>query len=134
MATGAPKTAKQNIPVTQLPELVLDSRLDTEYENNYTIHIHYESSVAAPREEYWRFQEHIGAGGFGTVWKEECVQGSADMEVRAVKKIRAGKHALSDKASIRELQAMIKFSRQKVNCSFNYSASALQITSLLTQS
>jgi len=129
MATGAPKRAEQNIPVTQLPELVLDSRLDTEYENNYTIHIHYESSVAAPREEYWKFQELIGAGGFGAVWKEECVQGSADVKVRAVKKIRAGIHALSDKAYIREVQAMIKFSRQKVHCSLNYSASTIQIAS-----
>ena len=101
------------------PDLVLDSKLETEFENGYTIHSYYESREtalerAAPRIEYWRQKDYLGKGGFGSVWLEETVESKKEPRVRAVKKIIIGKLALEDKDCVRELEAIAKFSHQRV--------------------
>ena len=103
----------------RVPDLVRDSKLDTEIEDGYTIHSYYESKEtelerAVLRIEYWRQKEFLGKGGFGSVWLQERVESKREPGVRAVKKITIGKPALEDKDCIRELEAIAKFSHHRV--------------------
>jgi hypothetical protein len=66
----------------------------------------------------WKRTKHLGAGGFGSVFREECIDGELVGAVRAVKSIvinvqaqGKGKKALNYG---RELEAMAKFSQDKV--------------------
>ena len=109
----------------RLPDLVLDSKLDTEIDKDYTIHTYYESKVdslerAAPRIEYWKQGKYLGKGSFGSVWLQECTENRQGAGVRAVKKIVIGKPATEDKYCVRELEAIAKFSHQRVYSTRSY--------------
>lgn len=102
-------------------DLVLDSKLDTRFDSGFTVHIRREVSTSlerrvVQREEYWRRVSSIGAGAYGSVWLEKCVQGQQDVEARAVKYISM--RPLRNGRQIdfsRELEAIAKFSHKKVN-------------------
>ena len=54
----------------------------------------------------WRHVKHLGHGGYGEVWKEECISGPLKRSVRAVKQIRK----TDSRAPQRELEALTMFS------------------------
>lgn len=97
-----------------LPELVRDSRLDATFHPNEqtptkTIHQKY-SGRRSFMQEIWTRKKYLGSGGYGVVWLErrECGQ------LRAVKELRIRKSALKDDDYVRELEALAKFSQDKV--------------------
>ncbi|KAM7218612.1 Protein kinase-like domain containing protein [Rhypophila decipiens] len=99
-----------------LPELVRDSRLETEsFKNRRTIHFYHDTPTTTRREVWQREEKPIGRGHFAEVWLERCVEAGS---VRAVKVIRLNpdsdenfKVDVSDFA--RELETLAKFSRRK---------------------
>jgi len=96
-------------------DLVLDSKLQTTFHNNYTKHV---IDVAGPnvhqrrttQEQRWRRRKPLGRGTFGEVWLEELSAGQSSVTQRAVKII--GRHTSVDYS--RELEAFAKFSHRKV--------------------
>ncbi|KAK5110492.1 hypothetical protein LTR85_001021 [Meristemomyces frigidus] len=97
-------------------DLVRLARLDaTLWEDSryvYVRHLYY-GWREAPLEEYvWkRTHKPIGQGGFGAVFREECIQGSSRGAVRAVKTLQ--KPTTSNAGSLdysRELEAIARFS------------------------
>ena len=102
-------------------DLVVDSKLDTQFHSRYTVHVYREvcndsERRVVQRQEYWRPISEIGAGAYGRVWLEKCVHGQRDIETRAVKKVslrplRNGKQIDFS----RELEAIAKFSHDKAS-------------------
>jgi len=106
--------------MARLPDLVRDSKLETQILDGYVVHTYYESDPvsrkrAVPRLEHWRRRRLIGEGSYGSVWMEECIKGQRDVQVRAVKKISAlaRQHAKPIDYN-RELEAIAKFSHPNV--------------------
>lgn len=106
--------------MARLPDLVRDSKLETEILDNYVVHTYYESDPISrrrvvPRVEQWRRRRLIGEGSYGSVWMEECIKGQRDIQVRAVKKIAAPTRQHSKPIDYnRELEAIAKFSHPNV--------------------
>ena len=100
-------------------DLVIDSKLDTEIHPNFIHHV-YHVSGSTPwerkitREERWVKGKTLGHGGFGTVWLEKCVIGDRQGTVRAVKAISKMSRPSMVVDYSRELEAMAKFSNQRV--------------------
>src|SRR6478735_2261080 len=102
----------------QLPDLVRDTELRTRFEYPHTIHEFLEAphSLAPVRQEVWKRIKTIGRGGFSYVCLEECVEGRAEYtpQTRAVKVI-SSKHGADILSDSRELEAVAKFSQNKVS-------------------
>jgi hypothetical protein len=109
--------------MARISDLILDSKLETHFLPDCTVHTFQESDPNSRqrlviRSEHWRRQRKIGGGGFGTVWLETCTQGSRgttqNAPVRAVKQIdldpRLGKIDYN-----RELEVIAKFSHTRVS-------------------
>ncbi|KAF1817000.1 hypothetical protein P152DRAFT_5800 [Eremomyces bilateralis CBS 781.70] len=93
-----------------LPELVRDSRLETEFTGNIAIH--------RTRREAWSREKVLGHGGFGLVWLERRVDDGLlsrreAIALRAVKEIQLHRPAQAGLDYVRELQALAKFSQEK---------------------
>lgn len=110
--------------MSQLPDLVRDSKLDTDFKDGSFIHKRFETipgSRTRPvlTREYWqrRSRRPIGGGSFGTVWLETCVKGPRHSELRAVKEIQKLGNDKSRRPIDynRELDAISKFSQHKVS-------------------
>ena len=102
-----------------IPDLVRDSKLETEFHREYTQHVYYISGHdprqrTLRREERWKKEKHLGAGSFGTVWKEKFVTESGDIKYRAVKEIKKSAQGSSAVDYSPELEAIAKFSHPKV--------------------
>jgi hypothetical protein len=100
-------------------DLVQDSKLETTFHEKYAQHV-YHVSGANPRErkvrkeEHWERCRNLGTGSFGTVWLEKLVVGSDGDKYRAVKEIRKGVKRSGAIDYSRELEAIAKFSHEKV--------------------
>ncbi|KAF2792923.1 kinase-like protein [Melanomma pulvis-pyrius CBS 109.77] len=95
--------------------LVQDARLETYFHSQYLYHVYHDSDPLAGhrsvlRHEYWERRKHLGAGGFGSVWLEECVKGQHKGEMRAVKEIKRPQTLIDYN---RELEALFKFSHAR---------------------
>ena len=108
--------------MSRLPDLVHDSKLETWFypKSNYTCHQFYDSDVAhgeraVVRQEYWKRQDYIGGGGYGSVWLEKCIKGEKDHSLRAVKEIRKPASSRKPVNYNRELEAIAKFSHQRAS-------------------
>lgn len=102
-----------------LPELVRDSRLPAAITQNVTIHTRPPGRRAISRHETWVREQILGHGGYGLVWLERKIKNHDDdssPELRAVKGIRIPEHqaAWDGKQYVRELEALAKFSQEKV--------------------
>lgn len=99
-----------------IPDLVLDSKLETEFYREYTQHVYHISGDERTlrREERWKREKHLGNGTFGTVWKEKSVTESDDIKYRAVKEIKKRAPGPGAVEYSRELEAIAKFSHRKV--------------------
>jgi hypothetical protein len=99
----------------RLPDLVHDSRLETEFRGSLTIHSDRPSgsSRRSKRERvHWEKVREIGRGGFGSVHLEAQRKplNPGVPELRAVKRIRHATH----RHLLHELEAIAKFSNKKV--------------------
>jgi hypothetical protein len=97
-------------------DLVRDSRLDVTFDSGATCHI-VSSRVNGRRQktqERWERKRQLGSGTFGVVWLESCATSRRKGQLRAVKEI--AKHDLGHNPIDygRELEAMAKFSGDKV--------------------
>jgi len=103
--------------MSRLPDLVRDSKLDSQFLDGNTIHLYYESGPSQRvvlRKEYWKRDHQIGQGAYGNVWLEKCVEGHRKGKQRAVKQIPTAQKRLKTGDYFRELEAIAKFSHAKV--------------------
>jgi hypothetical protein len=105
--------------MSRLPDLVLDSRLRTEFRDSITIHSYLEIDDAGgrySREEYWTRDQFLGRGGFGQVRLERCAtKGTMEGSLRAVKIINKPLDPSESLDFNRELEAIAKFSNDRVS-------------------
>lgn len=106
--------------MSNIPDLVRDSRLETRFHTKYTAHRFHELDLTngaktVIRVEYWQRQRRIGGGSYGRVWLERCVKGGRDHDVRAVKEIDKPPQARKHINYHRELEAIAKFSHDRVS-------------------
>jgi hypothetical protein len=112
--------------LSRLPELVRDTRLNTIVQGKTTIHRRIVRRRGAPQEESWiRYDDSIlGHGGGGLVWLEHKVAQREEEpnERRAVKAIRVpGGSPISEGLHcVRELEALAKFSQERVRDTVQY--------------
>src|SRR5271168_4473359 len=102
-----------------ISDLVRDSKLDTTFDGEYTLHVYYVSGASlrqrkVRKEERWKQDRHLGTGSFGTVWLQKSETEDGVVQDRAVKEIRKrpGENRMVDYG--RELEAIAKFSHPKV--------------------
>jgi serine/threonine protein kinase len=105
--------------MSQVSDLIKDSKLHTKFESELITHTFLESTTIAgrrgrrrERNEVWKRKRHLGIGIFGTVWLEECV---SEGKLRAVKEVRKSVPSLESIDFNRELEAIARFSQQKVS-------------------
>ncbi|KAL2066158.1 hypothetical protein VTL71DRAFT_2229 [Oculimacula yallundae] len=103
-------------PVLRVPDLVLVSKLETEFsiQPEYTQHTRYVSGNTSNRrkirkEERWERGKRLGRGCYGDVWLQKCTYGDRRGELRAVKEIGR----LKGNNFYRELEAIALFSHEK---------------------
>lgn len=97
-------------------DLVQDSQLQVKILEDRTIHYVRDKSSTerlAIIEQTWHRVRKVGHGGFGVVWLESCTSGNAK-KIRAVKELKTVKENGSHVNYIRELEAVAKFSHEKV--------------------
>jgi hypothetical protein len=63
-------------------------------------------------------EDNLGTGAFGTVWLEKLITENGEEKYRAVKEIRKRVHGSKIIDYNRELEAIAKFSHQRVRESF----------------
>lgn len=105
--------------MSRLPDLVVDSKLESTFHQDARIIIHTASESnhhdvrLIQRTEHWRDEICIGEGYSGSVWLQRCIGGPKLHAFRAVKKVP--KPYLNHNAfDYRELEASAKFSHRKV--------------------
>ncbi|KAJ5353722.1 hypothetical protein N7541_006286 [Penicillium brevicompactum] len=101
--------------MSQISDLVHDSRLSTRFLSDNTIHTYFESTTVFNRRarrqkrvETWVRSKELGRGSFGIVWLEQCPK---EDRLRAVKEI--AKKKIQKNAYHRELEAIVKFSHAR---------------------
>ena len=103
--------------MSRVSDLVQDAELQTRFHPEYTVHIYTETGPrerAILREEHWKRQKFVGGGAYGNVWLEQCVKGHREVELRAVKEVVKSPPDSKQINYNRELEAISKFSHQKV--------------------
>jgi hypothetical protein len=100
-------------------DLVVDSRLNTEFRDSVTIHSFLEIDEAGERscrEEHWKVERSLGHGGFGQARLERCATvGGNQGALRAVKIIDTQSKSYKSLDFNRELEAVAKFSHIRVS-------------------
>ncbi|KAI1452649.1 kinase-like domain-containing protein [Annulohypoxylon moriforme] len=109
--------------IQSLPDIVRDSRLDTEIFGSYTQHIVYVSGSSARerhvrKEERWVRDRFLGQGAYGTVHLERSEQKDGVTRLRAVKQIKKFSVAGKELEYMRELEAISKFSHSRYSHCF----------------
>ncbi|KAJ5620020.1 hypothetical protein N7510_004004 [Penicillium lagena] len=111
--------------MSQIPELVRDTKLSTKIDAEHTTHTFLESASVAgrrarrrERKEVWKKKRYLGIGIFGTVWLEECMSEIQENKLRAVKEVRKMGPGAKVMDYSRELEAIAKFSQQKFDGCF----------------
>lgn len=107
-----------------LSDLVRDSKLETQLLGSSIQHIFYDTGSSAKqrrvrREERWARQKFVGQGAYGRVYLEQCETGGSS-RLRAVKEIKKSVTIGEEIDYMRELEAVAKFSHQKVNAPTMY--------------
>lgn len=105
--------------MSRLSDLVVDSKLNTEFRNSITIHSFLEIDEAgrrSSREEQWRLEQSLGRGGSGQVRLQSCVTAGRHYgALRAVKSIDTQSKLNKSLDLNRELEAIGKFSHNRVS-------------------
>lgn len=99
-----------------LPDLVRDYKLATQFDKGHTIH-KFDDPDAHPsspqRLEHWKKSRTLGHGAQGRVVLQTCTRGGRSCPKRAVKMIQL-QDGGTRRRYIRELETIIKFSHDKV--------------------
>jgi hypothetical protein len=103
-------------------DVIRDARLDATFADGKIQHPLYTSAPSGgPTRERplkgvqtWTRRKELGSGTFGTVWLEECSDGAQAGMLRAVKEVRKAPMRINGIDYGRELEAVLKFSHQKV--------------------
>ena len=117
MAVSQTRLKNRSDMVPPISDLVVDSKLETHFHQNGTIHTYLDVTRGrqrVSRQEHWRWKRDLGQGGYGRVWLETCTEGKTRGSSRAVKMVRK---QLGSSCAIdynRELEAIAKFSHHKV--------------------
>jgi hypothetical protein len=109
----------------KLADLVRDTKLEVAVFADHAVHTCYVADPQMRRrrarvEERWERKggKLLGRGGFGSVWLEHCAAGPAAGQKRAVKviakEVLAGGAADAAVGYARELEAIAKFSQERV--------------------
>ncbi|KAH8682605.1 hypothetical protein BX600DRAFT_492614 [Xylariales sp. PMI_506] len=121
---------------SQVSDLIRDSKLVTLFNGDVVRHISHVSDMAGRRrkvkkEVRWKKQRELGSGAYGRVWLQECMEKGEDQQLRAVKEL-ARRGDKSNQVDLeRELEAIAKFSNDKVRISLlNHAPSALPQTGI----
>jgi serine/threonine protein kinase len=85
------------------------------------------------KEERWERRGNLGSGTFGTVWLEKLITDNSEEKYRAVKEIKKDIRQSGAIDYSRELEAIAKFSHQKVRRSSISAHSLLVYLSSLLQ-
>jgi serine/threonine protein kinase len=105
--------------MSRIPDLVIDSRLQTEFHGSVTTHSYLEIDEAGrrfSREESWKEERFLGRGGFGQVRLERhLAQDTKQGSLRAVKIINKPSDSFESLDLNRELEAIAKFSNNRVS-------------------
>lgn len=104
-------------PNQLLSDLVLDSRLETEFAGSCTQHVFYTSGRSVRqrrvrRVERWTRETLLGNGAYGIVYRERC--DGERPRFRAVKEIKKLFLKEEELDYTRELEAIVKFSHPRV--------------------
>lgn len=106
---------------SRLPsDLVRDSKIETKVAGNTTNHVFYTPGRSAKerqirKEEKWVRNAYLGQGAFGVVYRERCEAGERLSKIRAVKEIKKRVAAGEELDYTRELEAIVKFSNDRVS-------------------
>jgi hypothetical protein len=104
-------------------DLVVDSKLDTKFRDSATIHSFLEIDDVgrrSTREEEWKIEQSLGRGAFGQVRLERCVTPGVKCGfLRAVKIINTESNLYKSLDFTRELEAIAKFSQDRVSRCFS---------------
>ncbi len=105
--------------MASIPDLVRDNKLETSFDDKFTVHHYDESDVeqhmrSNQRSEYWEDAKPLARGGCGEVLLQRCVKGKGTHELRAVKKI-ARSISRAKQFDVSELEAIAKFSHRRVS-------------------
>lgn len=106
--------------MSSIPDLVRDSKLETDFADKFTIH-HYDDSdgeehrPSNQRSEHWEDSGLLARGGFGDVLLQRCVEGKHIHELRAVKKIARSISQAKQSDYMPELETIAKFSHRRVS-------------------
>ncbi|KAL4883394.1 kinase-like domain-containing protein [Aspergillus karnatakaensis] len=97
-----------------LEDLVQDAKLEVQFHPDCVVHRVVDSRRVRRevRQERWTRDAFIASGGFGTVWREKCIDDSK-ARLRAIKSIPKLSHSSRKIDYTRELEAMVKFSQPK---------------------
>lgn len=103
--------------MSSIPDLVRDNKLETSFEDKFTVHYYDDSDDEEHRRsnqrfEYWEETGPLARGGFGEVSLQRCVKGKLRHELRAVKKIARPRTKQFD--FVTELETIAKFSHRRV--------------------
>jgi hypothetical protein len=104
--------------MSRASDLVQDTKLATRFQDSLTIHTFREVDAQRGRfnrEERWKRERHLGRGGFGHVYVESCIAGKRRDVKRAVKIIHKPSNVRTSQALDRELEAIAKFSHDRVS-------------------
>lgn len=102
-----------HVEMAERDHLIEDFKLETQFEDDHVYHIYNECDPATgqrvlKRREYWKRDKHLGSGGFGSVWLEECIDGRQKGQKRAVKDLMCPRGRVD---YTRELEALARFSK-----------------------
>jgi hypothetical protein len=107
--------------MAMVSDLVNDSKLPVQFFAERTHHVVFESDATLGqqvrrqrKEEIWGRVKHLGKGGFGSVWLEQCLTTDSQPKSRAVKEIPKVTPFSQTIDYKRELETIAKFSQRKV--------------------
>lgn len=113
------------MPRNEIPlsDLVRDSKIETRCLDSHVVeHVLYETGRSArrrrvPKTERWTKGRQLGQGTFGTVHLQTCRDGDRD-RLRAIKEVKKFVVVGQELDYTRELEAIMKFSNDKVDAYF----------------
>ena len=106
---------------SRLSDLVADTKLRVEFFDDQTYRFTIQSGITTGRFvrrkercDVWKTEQKLGDGTSGNVWLHRCLTSRGQAEVQAVKTIDKRQMAAQEIDYHRELEAIAKFSLQKV--------------------
>ncbi|KAK0710164.1 hypothetical protein B0T26DRAFT_755271 [Lasiosphaeria miniovina] len=107
--------------MAHIPDLVRDNKLETSFDDKFTIHYYDDSDGEEHRRPnqrsvHWEEAGPLASGGFGEVSLQRCVDGNRGQTLRAVKKIARPQTRHFD--YVTELEVIAKFSHRRYSKCF----------------